>query len=439
MSSSDHFSFADLAEKIKRVVDQQSASEIFAARIREWDAGWFACSRARREWGERVAEHGKAVYANREFYVPTAEPPRPGWAFAFNYLDEADHAARHSRFHWLPPVLLPDNEPEFIFPFDHDRTTALTLNEKYVILAAIHDHYGPGFQRLNPFDGQDTVHVEKGIATDDPLIVAEFRSGFAFKWFLDDLKNKPPEHPQHWLAILEGEVVPDIENIKVTMDQSSNVNSSAAVGPVSIIEHVRYIETVRDEVHFAADCKRNMLERGYGNDTISQTIRGIKWSEAKERAEQITELPLAIVEKVIRVLRRELSSGTIEQIDNLLTPTVHELRDALENAREDGQTSNATNGDAKKNLADLQPADRKAYFSFLYAEAKKNVRLEDREAYEYLKTEGISIEGHELGELSDYVLPTFATWAKQLRGLSGFLCQRVWVRYLLRAPGIRSS
>ena len=24
-------------------------------------------------------------------------------------------------------------------------------------------------------------------------------------------------------------------------------------------------------------------------------------------------------------------------------------------------------------------------------------------------------------------------------GLSGFLCQRVWVRYLLRAPGIRSS
>ncbi len=27
----------------------------------------------------------------------------------------------------------------------------------------------------------------------------------------------------------------------------------------------------------------------------------------------------------------------------------------------------------------------------------------------------------------------------RFKGLSGFLCQRVWVRYLLRAPGIRSS
>jgi hypothetical protein len=66
-------------------------------------------------------------------------------------------------------------------------------------------------------------------------------------------------------------------------------------------------------------------------------------------------------------------------------------------------------------LRQLQPADRKAYLSFQYVESKAGKRLEDREAYNLLKEEGIPTDKGDLGELADYELPIFATWSKQVR------------------------
>lgn len=64
-------------------------------------------------------------------------------------------------------------------------------------------------------------------------------------------------------------------------------------------------------------------------------------------------------------------------------------------------------------LEKCEPAERKAYYSFKLAEAKKERRLEDREAYDLLVDEDWT--EHLTGELADYKLPTFATWARQLR------------------------
>ncbi|MCC6127400.1 MAG: hypothetical protein IT426_20775 [Pirellulales bacterium] len=66
-------------------------------------------------------------------------------------------------------------------------------------------------------------------------------------------------------------------------------------------------------------------------------------------------------------------------------------------------------------LRGLQPADRKAYLSFQYAESKVGKKLEDREAYDILNEEDIPTDEGDLGELVDYKLPAFGTWAKQLR------------------------
>ncbi|TWT37011.1 hypothetical protein KOR34_19570 [Posidoniimonas corsicana] len=64
-------------------------------------------------------------------------------------------------------------------------------------------------------------------------------------------------------------------------------------------------------------------------------------------------------------------------------------------------------------LEDLVPAHRKAYYSFLYAEAKSERRLEDRDAYNWLKENGV--DDAERSELQDYELPAFDTWSRYLR------------------------
>lgn len=78
-------------------------------------------------------------------------------------------------------------------------------------------------------------------------------------------------------------------------------------------------------------------------------------------------------------------------------------------------TGTATNAETNRYavLAKLPDSPRKAYFSFLYAEAANERRLDDREAWEWLQENGTDIAG--AGELDGYDLPEFGTWARYLR------------------------
>lgn len=97
--------------------------------------------------------------------------------------------------------------------------------------------------------------------------------------------------------------------------------------------HLAFLETVRDEVHYSAEAKRNQLAEKYSNATIESMVRGIKWAEAAERVSALTDLPAEVVQKVTRVLRRELTLGTLERIDELLTASLQALRDSWEDSR----------------------------------------------------------------------------------------------------------
>lgn len=97
--------------------------------------------------------------------------------------------------------------------------------------------------------------------------------------------------------------------------------------------NLRLLEFVRDEIHYAAEAKRQQLARGYSNDTLERMVRGVYWTEAKVRLEFLIELPLDLRNQVDRILSRELALGTIEQIDNLLSPVITALRNAWEDAR----------------------------------------------------------------------------------------------------------
>jgi len=119
-------------------------------------------------------------------------------------------------------------------------------------------------------------------------------------------------------------------------DPFAFVDAPAAPSALSLLDrfpttpagHVAFLEFVRDEVHYAADAKRKQFARDYSNATIKNMVSGIKWAEAGQRVSLLSDLPTDAVEQVARVLRRELTPGTVEQIDELLTPAVCNLRDA---------------------------------------------------------------------------------------------------------------
>lgn len=125
--------------------------------------------------------------------------------------------------------------------------------------------------------------------------------------------------------------------------------------PATPVGHVGFLEFVRDEVHNAAEVKRQQIVRRYSGDTLASMVSGIKWAEAGQRTSMLSELPADAVEQVACVLRRELAVGTVEQTDDLLKPAVRALRDALEGA--DNATTAKLADDTNKARPDEKHAE----------------------------------------------------------------------------------
>lgn len=65
-------------------------------------------------------------------------------------------------------------------------------------------------------------------------------------------------------------------------------------------------------------------------------------------------------------------------------------------------------------LQQLEPAVRKAYLAFQYAETLNGRQMEDREAYNWLHENGIDEGKGDLGQLTDYELPSLETFRRYL-------------------------
>ena len=91
----------------------------------------------------------------------------------------------------------------------------------------------------------------------------------------------------------------------------------------------------------------------------------------------------------------------------------------------------------KQAVRQLEPADRKAYFTRSYAESKLGTTT-DRQAYEWLSDNGLPDErdSPELASaLAGYKLPTFATWSKQVRNARHALNKPKYTRRAGRPRG----
>lgn len=78
---------------------------------------------------------------------------------------------------------------------------------------------------------------------------------------------------------------------------------------------------------------------------------------------------------------------------------------------------------------------RQAYLAYQLAETMNGKRLEDREAYDYIKEYGLPDNAGDLGELSDYNLPAFDTWTRYLRDARQPLGEQKYNRRAKRPKG----
>jgi len=137
----------------------------------------------------------------------------------------------------------------------------------------------------------------------------------------------------------------------------------------------------------------------------------------------IVEQLSVLVEK-LDVWRTRNAAADIEDCEPLPQECVPTLKSAesafADYLADDNRPKPAKGVDAKIDRAEvlkhLPPAERKAYLAYQFAETKAGKTLEDREAYELIRENGIPTESGDLGELMDYDLPDcFETWSRYLR------------------------
>lgn len=85
-------------------------------------------------------------------------------------------------------------------------------------------------------------------------------------------------------------------------------------------------------------------------------------------------------------------------------------------------------------LQSLSACVRQAYLAYLLGETINGRHLEDQEAYDYIKENGFPENG-DLGELTDYELPDFDTWARYVRKARKALGEQKYSRRANRPKG----
>ena len=124
------------------------------------------------------------------------------------------------------------------------------------------------------------------------------------------------------------------------------------------------------------------------------------------------------------VMRQVWLKPILKAATSLVTPSVCVSTPAVlttppADAKGTGQEKSGAGSDKTREelLAELKPADQKAYYAYAYAEMNLG-RTTDPQAHQWLTDNGLPEErdSPELArELAGYKLPTLATWSKQVR------------------------
>ncbi|MBX3435312.1 MAG: hypothetical protein KF847_18500 [Pirellulales bacterium] len=195
------------------------------------------------------------------------------------------------------------------------------------------------------------------------------------------------------------------------------------------------------------DAQRRDIELG-NREFIERLLAGPVDGELSARELALLEAHLAQPVSLATIQREKQATG--ESATNAQRNKLKQIRDFNRNLQDAATGEGADAGEtetppAPKNgdgddgdgnryarLASLQPAHRKAYLSFLYAEALRETRLNDRDAWDCLNEFGVQYAGQ--SELQEYDLPVFATWSRYLRVARKSLDERKYTPRSGRQP-----
>jgi hypothetical protein len=157
-------------------------------RFREMVKGWVAqheAEKARRaEWEERRRRHFMhAVIRSPRLRNRAKKPPEPDWVFetySVPNLRAKDSDGSPRPVHvtgWVPPDLSYTSKPPVtpLLPLKADR--ALSLVEKYTLLAAIHDYACAGEEKINPWHNESPSAISKTLSLRWCLSLDFYRRG----------------------------------------------------------------------------------------------------------------------------------------------------------------------------------------------------------------------------------------------------------------------
>ncbi len=169
-----------MAVDVHELIRKHKAVSRVREMIRRWGARWDAEGEARKQWEIKRNKHFAKLAklpADDPLRVKADKPPKRGWKWDRSLVLEDVPKAKAPRLDgkgtmevltralkwldirgWVPPKLLWEAAPETTF-FLPLTDKPLELDEKYALLAAIHDAALRAIPKLDPWDGENDADI----------------------------------------------------------------------------------------------------------------------------------------------------------------------------------------------------------------------------------------------------------------------------------------
>lgn len=144
----------NIAEEVQGLIRQAPVLRRFQAMLKQWEVHSLGQVSVKNDWKDRRRKYFERLAKLSDDDPLRTEPdtpPKQGWVWEWDYINTPKaHPERERICGWVPPDLAWSAEPpvERILPLE-DR--ALRLDEKYTLLAAVHDCALKGVDRIAPW------------------------------------------------------------------------------------------------------------------------------------------------------------------------------------------------------------------------------------------------------------------------------------------------
>jgi hypothetical protein len=196
----------ELAELIHEMILELKGLARCRKMVRIWCQEWNERRAAQYQFRRELGKHARKIFSNRRLRRKTKKPPEAGWTYrAMRRIHAKKDHIFETRvfFGWVPPNLRLDMEPQARLPFPLPED-ALSLQEKYAAITAVHDTNS---------DGCDKYFVCDEIK-EEPLLIA-------YKVLLGNARLLKPRDVPHLKSVMM-EIRNDLMNSSAASQAADN-------------------------------------------------------------------------------------------------------------------------------------------------------------------------------------------------------------------------